>query len=141
MAFNSSRGLMETMTLTEAVAVLNEHKHRGRCVWCVVPHAAVATTENGNYLEPLVLTEFEAIAVAEKYLREGAVKPSLAIPVRADEALGPNEWRLEPAPPMPSDSEMIGMLSGFYVGAKEIPKADIDRFRRLREEAIGHFNR
>ena len=52
------------MTLERAVEILNEHKHRGLGLWAI--KAGGATGAVGE-----MLSAFEAVAVAEKYLREG----------------------------------------------------------------------
>ena len=62
------------MTLDEAVAILNREKHRDADDWKACTHQP--SGERYTYgvpvhsSKPLDLTEFEAIAIAEKYLRE-----------------------------------------------------------------------
>lgn len=68
------------MTLKEAVKILNTHEHRGGTEWAVFgaqvtgPKAARVV---GNQMEDN-FTPFEAIAIAEKYMRghtpEGAME-------------------------------------------------------------------
>ena len=59
----------ESVTLAEAATVLNEHKHRGHSRWHVY-----GNTPRGTYLVGEdrfdCLEPFEALAIAEKYLRE-----------------------------------------------------------------------
>ncbi|MBA3240047.1 MAG: hypothetical protein H0T60_02325 [Acidobacteria bacterium] len=60
------------MNLEEALEVLNRHRHRGSDNWHVVPGLRnVNVTPSRPTLSPSWLSEFEAIAIAEKYVREG----------------------------------------------------------------------
>jgi hypothetical protein len=53
------------MTLAEAVEVLNRFQHRGHAKWHASPNRFV---RGDDYYEAFEL--FEAVAIAEKYLRE-----------------------------------------------------------------------
>lgn len=59
------------MDLTGAVALLNSQKHRGRDNWRVQRDCAYSD----DAIDDFYLLEFEAIAIAEKYLREGGPYP------------------------------------------------------------------
>jgi hypothetical protein len=56
------------MTLAEAVAVLNERRHRDCGKWCIVIEGDCRTIQGEDRYDDL--DEFEAIAIAEKYQRE-----------------------------------------------------------------------
>jgi hypothetical protein len=68
----------ESVTLEEAVAILNARKHRGHSSWyvsgSVSSDAMVFGKDQYETFEP-----FEAIAIAEKYQSE-LTKPSLGLP-------------------------------------------------------------
>lgn len=53
------------MTLDEAITILSKNKHNGASVWYLYNDMVENDT---NYDEEL--TQFEAIAIAEKYLRD-----------------------------------------------------------------------
>jgi len=57
-------------TLPEALAVLNERKHRGISTWGIRSARGKCVVVGDTNGFGIGLTEFEAIAVAEKYLRE-----------------------------------------------------------------------
>ena len=55
------------MTLEEAAGILNCYQHRGRDVWVVWRSGTLARVHDDDRLE---YDEFEAVAIAEKYLRD-----------------------------------------------------------------------
>lgn len=55
------------MSLEEAIDVLNARHHAGVWSWQVADIGGVRGATDG---ESCVLTEFEAVAVAQRYLRE-----------------------------------------------------------------------
>ncbi len=62
----AAEGQGEGMTLEQAVEVLNRECHRYRGDWCVFMSNTVSPVSDRGVL----LFEFEAVAVAEKYERE-----------------------------------------------------------------------
>ena len=59
------------MTLEKALEVLNLHRHRGSDRWHVVKGLrTVNVRPTADTPSPAWLSEFEAIAIAEKYERE-----------------------------------------------------------------------
>jgi hypothetical protein len=54
------------MTLNEAVSILNEHRHRGHANWYVAHSSEDIAVRGEDQYE--VFSEFEAIAIAEKYV-------------------------------------------------------------------------
>lgn len=59
------------MTLKEAVAILNERKHHGHDLWCFNPlYDKAYGPPRADGGERSMLMGFQAIEVAEKYLRE-----------------------------------------------------------------------
>lgn len=59
------------LTLEQAVGVLNERRHQGFAAWQVMTNGDVGIGEPDEYLD-YEFDPFEAIAVAEKYLRDAA---------------------------------------------------------------------
>ncbi len=57
------------MTIEEAVKVLNERRHNGDAKWSEAPQKGDPIVQSGDMPE-LFFTEFEAIAIAEKYERD-----------------------------------------------------------------------
>lgn len=63
---------MTIITAQDAADVLNERKHRGFSTWfayVTIEHPAIVTTLEGGF-DGDRFTEFEAVAIAEKYVRE-----------------------------------------------------------------------
>jgi hypothetical protein len=61
------------MELEEAVEILNAHKHRGFADWQILDQGdwQVVTLWRDVHTDPIQLDAFEAIAIAEKYERDG----------------------------------------------------------------------
>lgn len=62
-----------SLTLARALEVLNRRRHRDSDAWVVVPHLRMTRVAPGqDAISFSWLTEFEAVAIAERYLREEA---------------------------------------------------------------------
>lgn len=65
------------MTIDEAVKVLNEHRHRGCAKWDIDDGFVAVMHGEGNPDFTTRLTEYEAVAVAMRYVQEDCAEMAL----------------------------------------------------------------